>query len=339
MGQGAGAVHGRRQRRGPSAAGRPGRAGRRSGPRPAAAAWGHLADGGRPGTPCRGARVARDAGRLLRDGGGCRGCARSSRPPCGHLRPVHGTSGSPLDSGREERRGMCASGTHLVTRQPRAHPLLRPVPSGGPTTWSAAAPRRAQQCGSRERRSAGRLLCRETGGQRYGPACRSRCSLGLHYSRFSSKMVQGAPRTINVKDAINVSTGAVTTPNAIPQGAKAISFTLTVTNTGNPGYVAVLPGTTTTVTASTINWSAPLATLATGGIVSLGTGPAERQVTLVVGGGGSCEHRRHRRHHRLLQVTGPGGLLRPIQACGPQQCVHCRCAPVTRGSWWRARRR
>jgi hypothetical protein len=52
--------------------------------------------------------------------------------------------------------------------------------------------------------------------------------------------------------------------------------------------VAVLPGTSTAVTASTINWSAPLATLATGGIVSLGTGPAERQVTLVVGGGGSA---------------------------------------------------
>ena len=28
---------------------------------------------------------------------------------------------------------MYASGAHLVTRQTRAHPLLRPVPSGGPT--------------------------------------------------------------------------------------------------------------------------------------------------------------------------------------------------------------
>ena len=107
-------------------------------------------------------------------------------------------------------------------------------------------------------------------------------------SRFSSRIVQGAPRTINVKDAINVGTGAVTIPNAIPKGARAISFTITATGTGAAGYVAVLPGTSTTVTASTINWTGPGATLATGGIVSLGSGAAERQVTLVVGGGGSA---------------------------------------------------
>ena len=107
-------------------------------------------------------------------------------------------------------------------------------------------------------------------------------------SRFSSRIVQGAPRTINVKDAINVGTGAVTTPNAIPKGARAISFTITATGTGAAGYVAVLPGTSTAVTASTINWTGPGATLATGGIVSLGSGAAERQVTLVVGGGGSA---------------------------------------------------
>ena len=76
-------------------------------------------------------------------------------------------------------------------------------------------------------------------------------------SRFSSRIVQGAPRTINVKDAINVGTGAVTTPNAIPKGARAISFTITATGTGAAGYVAVLPGTSTTVTASTINWTGP----------------------------------------------------------------------------------
>jgi hypothetical protein len=107
-------------------------------------------------------------------------------------------------------------------------------------------------------------------------------------SRFSSRIVQGAPRTINVKDAINVGTGVVTTPNAIPKGARAISFTITATGTGAAGYVAVLPGTSTAVTASTINWTGPGATLATGGIVSLGSGAAERQVTLVVGGGGSA---------------------------------------------------
>jgi hypothetical protein len=117
-------------------------------------------------------------------------------------------------------------------------------------------------------------------------------------SRFSSKIVQGTPRTINVKDAIDVITGAVTTPNAIPQGARAVSFTVTVTGTANAGYVAVLPGTTTSVTASTINWTGSGATLASGGMVSLGTGTAERQVTLVVGGSGSAST------HVILDITG-----------------------------------
>jgi hypothetical protein len=110
----------------------------------------------------------------------------------------------------------------------------------------------------------------------------------VYDSRFSSRIVQGTPRAINVKDAINVNTGAVTTPNAIPQGAKAVSFTITVTNTASAGYVAVLPGTETYVTASTINWTGSGATLAAGGIVSLGTGTVERKVTLVVGGSGSA---------------------------------------------------
>jgi hypothetical protein len=87
-----------------------------------------------------------------------------------------------------------------------------------------------------------------------------------------------------LKDAINVSTCAVATTNAIPQGAKAISFNITVTGTINAGYVTVLPGTSTTLTASTINWISSGSMLANGGIVSLGTGPAERQVTLVMVG-------------------------------------------------------
>ncbi len=118
-------------------------------------------------------------------------------------------------------------------------------------------------------------------------------------SRFSSRLVQGAPRTINVKNAINITTGAVTVTNAIPQGARAISFTITVTDTGSvPGYVAVLPGTTTTLTVSTVNWTSGGATVAAGGIVSLGTGAAERQITLVVGGPGTSNT------NVIVDVTG-----------------------------------
>jgi hypothetical protein len=107
-------------------------------------------------------------------------------------------------------------------------------------------------------------------------------------SRFSTHVVQGSPRTINVKDAINVSTGAVVTPNAIPQGARAVSFTITVTNTVNAGFATIVPGTGTTVTASNVNWSGNGQTVAAGGVVTLGSGSAERQVTIVIGGGGAA---------------------------------------------------
>jgi len=88
-----------------------------------------------------------------------------------------------------------------------------------------------------------------------------------------------------VKNAINPSTGAVTITDAIPGGARAVSYNLTITGTvGSNGWVAVLPGTSTAVTASTINWYASGQILANGGIIALGTGAAERQITLVVGG-------------------------------------------------------
>jgi hypothetical protein len=105
------------------------------------------------------------------------------------------------------------------------------------------------------------------------------------FARFGGPIARGSSRLVNVKDAISTTTGVVTMTDAIPHGARAISFTLTITGTVGGGWVCILPGTNATATASTINWWASGQTLATGGIVSLGTGAAERQVTLVVSGG------------------------------------------------------
>jgi hypothetical protein len=118
------------------------------------------------------------------------------------------------------------------------------------------------------------------------------------FSRFGGAIAKGTSRLVNVKDSIDVNTGSVVLTDAIPQGAKAISFTLTVTGTVGVGYLAILPGTSTSVTASTINWSASGQTLATGGIVQLGSGSAERQVTIVAGGstGSSAQ--------AILDITG-----------------------------------
>jgi hypothetical protein len=118
------------------------------------------------------------------------------------------------------------------------------------------------------------------------------------FSRFGGAIANGASRLVNVKDSINVSTGNVAVTNAIPQGARAISFTLTVTGTVGSGYLAILPGTSTTVTASTVNWSASGQTLAAGGIVQLGSGSAERQVTLVAGGSAGSSTQ------AILDITG-----------------------------------
>jgi chitodextrinase len=83
-------------------------------------------------------------------------------------------------------------------------------------------------------------------------------------------------------------TGAITTPNAIPAGARTVAFNLTVADTVSAGHVAVVPGAGTTVTSSTVNWTTGGAIVANGGVVSLGSGVAERQVTLVVGGPGAA---------------------------------------------------
>jgi len=118
------------------------------------------------------------------------------------------------------------------------------------------------------------------------------------FSGFGGPIAYGGSRTVNVKDAINTSTGVVTITNAIPQGARAVAFNLTVTGTVGAGWVAVVPGTSTTVATSTINWSASGTTIANGGVVALGSGTAERQITLVVGGHKGCSTQ------AIVDITG-----------------------------------
>jgi hypothetical protein len=105
------------------------------------------------------------------------------------------------------------------------------------------------------------------------------------------KLAVGAPRTVNVKDAHNpdASACAVSTANAVPAGATAVSYNLTITNTNSTwGSIDLLPGTSTTITGSSINWTAPGTTLANGGVIKLGTGAAERKITAVMSGPASA---------------------------------------------------
>ena len=104
------------------------------------------------------------------------------------------------------------------------------------------------------------------------------------------------PRYVSIKDQRDIATGNVTTTDIVPEGATAIACNVTVTNTvGTNGYLAINPGGTATVSASTINWSASGLTLANGVILMIN--PDTRDVTVVPGGtNASC--------HFILDVTG-----------------------------------
>ena len=69
-------------------------------------------------------------------------------------------------------------------------------------------------------------------------------------------LLAGTDRVISVKDARNLTTGAVESLNIVPAGTKAITVNLTVATLSGPGFLAVAPGVALTFSASAINWTA-----------------------------------------------------------------------------------
>ncbi len=109
----------------------------------------------------------------------------------------------------------------------------------------------------------------------------------VYDSRFvDGPLAAGSSRTISVADARDTDTGTITITDVVPEGATAIQFNVTITETVGGGFVGVGPGGSTTVEASTINWSATGQTLANGSLTTLDGG---RQVTLLSGGVGSTQ--------------------------------------------------
>jgi hypothetical protein len=92
----------------------------------------------------------------------------------------------------------------------------------------------------------------------------------------------GTKRTLSVADQRNLETGIVTVPNFVPAGATAVSANITVVETSGNGWLAVNPGGTLAVTASTINWSASGLYLANCVNLTLNT---NRQITVICGNG------------------------------------------------------
>jgi hypothetical protein len=100
-------------------------------------------------------------------------------------------------------------------------------------------------------------------------------------------------RVISVKDGHDAA-GAVTSVDAVPAGATAVAFNVTVTQTTGPNFLSVVPGDAAAFTASTLNWSAAGQSVANGSIVKL---DASRQVKVFNGDGTGSTH-------VLIDVTG-----------------------------------
>ena len=99
-------------------------------------------------------------------------------------------------------------------------------------------------------------------------------------------LASGQTCTITVADGRAIKGGGVTVPDLVPAGATAIAYNFTVTNTVAAGFLTVNPGTDTTITSSAINWSASGQILTTGSLVAIS---AERQITVIAGGGGTTD--------------------------------------------------
>lgn len=100
----------------------------------------------------------------------------------------------------------------------------------------------------------------------------------------------GVPLTISVAAGRGIDTGDVVAgkENVVPVGATAVLANVTVVDTIGAGYLAVNPGTSTAIAASTINWSSSGQILNNGVSLTLG---GDRQVTIVPAGSvGSATH-------------------------------------------------
>ena len=95
-------------------------------------------------------------------------------------------------------------------------------------------------------------------------------------------LAAGGSRPVSVADGRDIVSGAVTFVGLVPDGATAITYNLTITNTVNGGFVAIAPGSATDYAASAINWSSSGTTVANAGVVKLGL---DRQVMVFAEGG------------------------------------------------------
>ena len=91
-------------------------------------------------------------------------------------------------------------------------------------------------------------------------------------------------------DGRALNSGAVDTPNVVPEGATAVMMNLTVTNTNRAGFMAATPA-GETFTASSINWHQENSILANTTTTTINN---NREVTIHSSGRG----------HFIIDITG-----------------------------------
>ena len=107
------------------------------------------------------------------------------------------------------------------------------------------------------------------------------------------RLASGDNRVVSVADSRDAGNGSVVAANAIPVGATAVTFNITIAATAARGFLSVTPGDAASSPSSTINWSAPDSIVANAGVVQLDD---SRQIKVFAGGGGSTDF--------IVDITG-----------------------------------
>lgn len=85
----------------------------------------------------------------------------------------------------------------------------------------------------------------------------------------AARIQPGTPRVASVAAGRDLSTGAVTVPNLVPAGTRAIAANVTVTGTTGSGWISVAPGDAATVTSSSVNYNGAGQSVANGLMLTL----------------------------------------------------------------------
>jgi len=106
------------------------------------------------------------------------------------------------------------------------------------------------------------------------------------------RLGENASRKLEVKDARDVSTYAVTMADQLPAGAVAVTANVVAVQTQGTGFCAINPGGTETIGASALNW-VDGQNIGNAGTFTLN---GSRELQVIVGPGTSC--------HLTIDITG-----------------------------------